>query len=307
MSISLPPNLVRSTVVEQSRSGVPRVPVAGQAEELQKQTPSAATPVEAPSDTFAAQEAVRRALTNLFSAATAASGESAPATANPVGCVSDLSKTQAAPEIGGWDKDASVLEQTKDSNCGSAVAMMLGKSHGTETQGATTKEAAMDALESRFTDGGGTTAHELSNMIAHEGAQVTQSATSFDRGMMDEALKRDGKAAVLVDSNKVDPTAKDAGKGRAHWVTVDGKDDQGKYKVKDPGTGKTVSLEAGELEDAVGTSWREHQSGGMLVVEKAEGTTEAQRAEQGGQKAAALGNTEGGGSRSKANFARESS
>jgi len=300
---------VRTTVVEQSRSGVPRVPVSGQAEELQKQTSSAATPVEAPSDTFAAQEAIGRALTNLFSAAIPAAGESAPATANPVGCVSDLSQTQAAPELGGWeDPAASVLEQTKDSNCGSAVAVMLGKAKGTGTStAAASDQQAMDALESRFTDGGGTTAHELSNMIAHEGAQVTQSATWFDRGLMDDALKRDGKAAVLVDSNKVDPTLKNEGKGRAHWVTVDGKDDQGKYKVKDPGTGKTVSLEAGELEDAVGTSWREHQSGGMLVVEKAEGTTEAQRAEQGGQKAAALGNTEGGGSRAKANFARESS
>ncbi|NTX10419.1 hypothetical protein HUA76_06445 [Myxococcus sp. CA056] len=306
MSVTLPPNLARPPV-EQSRTGVVRVPVAGPSAETETQP---AAPVakleEQPADAYGAQEASRQAWSQRFTAPTAA-GEVSPATARIVSCVKDMA--EAAPALGGWDedKDPSVLEQTKDVNCGSAVAVMLGKAKGTGTTAAASDQQTMDALESRFTDGNGTTAHELSNMIAHEGAQVTQSASTFDRGLMDEALKRDGKAAVLVDSNKVDPSLKDAGKGRAHWVTVDGKDDQGKYKVKDPGTGKTVSLDAGELEDAVGTSWREHQGGGMLVIDKAEGTTEAQRAEQGGHKVAALGNTEGGGSRSKSNFARESS
>ncbi|MCP3102479.1 hypothetical protein LZ198_26755 [Myxococcus sp. K15C18031901] len=299
MSITLSPQMSR--VLEQARVGSTRIEEAQQEQAPEAEVSRAV--VEALADAYGAEEASRQAWSNRFSGP-AGTCEVAP-TAQVVGSVKDM--PAQAPAINGFGGDGSVIQQTKDANCGSAVATMLGKSKGTTSKDSAQDSQTMDALESRFTDGNGTTAHELSNMVAHEGAQVTQSSSTFDRTMMDQALARDGKAAVLVDSNKVDPNAKDSGTGRAHWVTVEGKSEDGSYKVKDPGTGKSLSLSAGELEDAVGTSWREHQGGGMLVVEQAQGTTEAERAEKGGHLIGALGTTEGGGSRAKSNFGRESS
>ncbi|MCE9668557.1 hypothetical protein LY474_12110 [Myxococcus stipitatus] len=296
MSITLPSPLTR--VPEQARVGATR-PQAQ--EELAPQEAVTTAVVEALSDLYGAEEASRQAWTNRFCGPTGA-GEVAP-TAPVVGNVKDV--PTRAPEIGGWSDG--VIQQTKDANCGSAVATMLGKSTGTTSKDGAQDSQTMNALESRFTDGNGTTAHELSNMIAHEGAQVTMGSSLFDTNLVDEALKRDGKAAVLLDSNKVDPSAKGAGPGRTHWVTIEGKNADGTYKVNDPATGKSVSLSASELTDAVNTSWQQHQSGGMLLVEKAAGTTEAERAERGGHLIGALGTSEGGGSRAKKTFGRESS
>jgi hypothetical protein len=298
--IPLSPTLVRT--LEQPRVDVTPAPGAAASGTGTAAAPEV-TPVEAPTDAYGAQEAQLSEWVQRFGALASAVGTASATQPQQVACVSDLSSMKV-PQLGGPADGASVLQQTKDSNCGSAVAVMLGKDKG--TTGAKPSTETMDSLESRFTNGDGTTPHELSNMIAHEGAAVTQASGSFDKKLMDEALARDGKAAVLVDSNKVDPNAKDAGKGRAHWVTVDGKDAQGNYTVKDPGTGKSVKMDAGALEDAVGTAWSEHNGGGMLVVEKAEGTTEAERAQRGGEIATALGNSDGGGSRRGA-FARESS
>ncbi|WP_408888503.1 hypothetical protein ACJ2CR_27135 [Myxococcus faecalis] len=300
MRIPLSPTLVRT--LEQPRVDVTPAPGAAASGTGTAAAPEV-TPVEAPTDAYGAQEAQLSEWVQRFGALASAVGTASAPQPQQVACVSDLSSMKV-PQLGGPADGASVLQQTKDSNCGSAVAVMLGKDKG--TTGAKPSTETMDSLESRFTNGDGTTPHELSNMIAHEGAAVTQASGSFDKKLMDEALARDGKAAVLVDSNKVDPNAKDAGKGRAHWVTVDGKDAQGNYTVKDPGTGKSVKMDAGALEDAVGTAWSEHNGGGMLVVEKAEGTTEAERAQRGGEIATALGNSDGGGSRRGA-FARESS
>ncbi|MBZ4399275.1 hypothetical protein OWM54_21770 [Myxococcus sp. MISCRS1] len=300
MRIPLSPTLVRT--LEQPRVDVTPAPGAAASGTGTAAAPEV-TPVEAPTDAYGAQEAQLSEWVQRFGALASAVGTASATQPQQVACVSDLSSMKV-PQLGGPADGASVLQQTKDSNCGSAVAVMLGKDKG--TTGAKPSTETMDSLESRFTNGDGTTPHELSNMIAHEGAAVTQASGSFDKKLMDEALARDGKAAVLVDSNKVDPNAKDAGKGRAHWVTVDGKDAQGNYTVKDPGTGKSVKMDAGALEDAVGTAWSEHNGGGMLVVEKAEGTTEAERAQRGGEIATALGNSDGGGSRRGA-FARESS
>ncbi|MBZ4411519.1 hypothetical protein K8640_25210 [Myxococcus sp. XM-1-1-1] len=300
MRIPLSPTLVRT--LEQPRVDVTPAPGAAASGTGTAAAPEV-TPVEAPTDAYGAQEAQLSEWVQRFGALASAVGTASATQPQQVACVSDLSSMKV-PQLGGPADGASVLQQTKDSNCGSAVAVMLGKDKG--TTGAKPSTETMDSLESRFTNGDGTTPHELSNMIAHEGAAVTQASGSFDKKLMDEALARDGKAAVLVDSNKVDPNAKDAGKGRAHWVTVDGKDAQGNYTVKDPGTGKSVKMDAGALEDAVGTAWSEHNGGGMLVVEKAEGTTEAERAQRGGEIATALGNSDGGGSR-KGAFARESS
>ncbi|AKF79049.1 hypothetical protein MFUL124B02_00625 [Myxococcus fulvus 124B02] len=302
MRIPLSPNLVRT--LEQPRVGVVTTPGAASSGADTATAPEV-TPVEAPGDAYGAQEAQLSEWVQRFGALASAVGTASATQPQQVACVSDLSSMKV-PQLGGPVEGASVLQQTKDSNCGSAVAVMLGKDKGTTGAKPSTETETMDALESRFTNGDGTTPHELSNMIAHEGAAVTQASGSFDKKLMDDALARDGKAAVLVDSNKVDPNAKDAGKGRAHWVTVDGKDAQGNYTVKDPGTGKTVKMDAGALEDAVGTAWSEHNGGGMLVVEQAAGTTEAERAQRGGEIATALGNSDGGGSR-KGAFARESS
>jgi hypothetical protein len=216
-----------------------------------------------------------------------------------------------APEISfdeeAKGQDAGVLQQTKDKNCGAAVAVMLGNELGTSKADPTSNKQKMDALESRFTQGQGTSPHELSNMLANQGAKVTDTSSQFDQGKVDKALANGSKAAVMVDSSLVDGSDKAGQKGQAHWVTVEGKDDKGNYTVKDPSTGKKMTLSPQELKDAVGKSWEQHQGGGTMIVDAAKGTSEAQAAQAGGEKAVALGNTDGGGSRAMSNFGRESS
>lgn len=311
MSVSLPSNLLRSILsrVEVTPPGQPSPEAAAQQVGLSQEqvvagVESTATPVQAEqaTDAFAA-EALTQAWANRFQ----------PAAGVPLDDSSfrvGLAGAPAAPEIGGWDdvgKDPDVIQQTKENNCGSAVAVMLGNELGTSKTQPESNTQKMDALESRFTNGQGTTPHELSNMLANQGAKVTQTSSTLDKGVLDQALSGEGKAAVMVDSSVVDPTAKGGETGRAHWVTVEGKDDQGRYRVKDPSTGKNVAVDADKLANAVDKSWEQHQGGGMMIVESAKGASEAQAAQEGGEKAVALGNTDGGGSRAMGNFGRESS
>ncbi|RKG68153.1 hypothetical protein D7V88_40795 [Corallococcus terminator] len=312
MSVTLPPSLQRPVQprVEVTPSNQKPQAAAQQAELPQAkvvtsvETAPTAVQTEQATDAFAAQEAIQM-LQGWASRFASGAGSAPESDALRVGQAG--APQEPAPEIGDWEEDASVVQQTKDKNCGAAVAVMLGNEKGTgKAQGASDTEK-MDALDSRFTDGDGTTPIELSNMLANQGVKVTESSSKLDKNALDSALSRDGKAAVLVDSAKVDPKAKGGEKGQAHWVTVEGKDDQGRYKVKDPGTGKSVKMDADKLSDAVDTSLREHKTGGMVIVEGANGASEADIVGESNAKVATLANEEGGGSRAMANFGRESS
>ncbi|NOK32837.1 hypothetical protein HMI49_06460 [Corallococcus exercitus] len=310
MSVNLSSNLLRtfqqlaelkpSAPPQQTAQqvGLPEAKVVSQVE-------GAPTPVqtEQATDAFAAALAANPEWANRFQV-------NAGASAQELGVPATLEAAPQAPELGGWDEvgtDPAVLKQTKQNNCGAAVAVMLGNDLGTSKTQPGSDAQKMDALESRFTQGQGTSPHELSNMLANQGVKVTQTSSKLDTKALDETLARGGKAAVMVDSCLVDPTTKPGETGLAHWVSVEGKDDQGRYLLKDPSTGTKIPADAQRLADSMEISWNKHQGGGMMLVESAQGTSEAQAAAEGGQKAVALGNTDGVGSRAMSNFGRESS
>lgn len=204
---------------------------------------------------------------------------------------------------GGW-KDAPVVKQTEDNNCGEAAATMLSKSK-TGTEGVSAKDK-MDELKSKYATDEGTTPEQMTKMLAHEGVAVKKGDAGVDKAALTDTLHNGGKAVAMVDSNKLD--SKDAqAPGKAHWVVIDGMDDQGRFMVKDPAKGTSKYVDADELAQAVDTSRQTHQSGGVLTVENASGASEDVLAEQGKQSADVLGNTPGGGSYSRNSFGRESS
>ncbi|WP_223643434.1 hypothetical protein [Corallococcus sp. EGB] len=310
MSVNLPSNLLRtfqqlaqvqpSAQPQQTAQqvGLPESKVVSQVEG----TPTAVQTEQA-TDAFAVVQALNQAWASRFQSVSGAS-------AQDLGVNGTLANAPQAPELGGWDDvgaDPDVLKQTNQNNCGAAVAVMLGNEIGSSKTQPTSNKEKMDALESRFTQGQGTSPHELSNMLANQGAKVTQTSAKLDTKALDEALARGGKGAVMVDSCLVDPTTKPGETGRAHWVSVEGKDDQGRYLLKDPSTGSKIPVDAQRLADSMEISWNQHQGGGMMIVESAQGMSEAQAAQEGGLKAVALGNTDGGGSRAMSNFGRESS
>lgn len=306
MSVTLPSH--------HSRTPPPRADAMHPARDAQRTAPApekvaavaeskpTALQAEQAADAYAVEQAVQQLWANRFAQGAGVSPQEGPGAlgANP----------EPAPEIGGWEtegSDASVLKQTKQTNCGAAVAVMLGNDLGTGKTQSVSDTQKMDALESRFTDGKGTSPHELSNMLANQGLKVTQTSAGLDKDSLDATLARGGKAAVMVDSCLVDPTTKEGETGLAHWVSVEGKDDQGRYLLKDPSTGTRIPVDAQRLADSMEISWAKHQGGGMMLVENANGIGEPQAAAESGQKVASMGNTDGVGSRAQANFGRESS
>ncbi|WP_426756210.1 hypothetical protein [Myxococcus sp. Y35] len=202
-------------------------------------------------------------------------------------------------------KSPDVVKQTKDANCGAAVATMLSGTTGKDAASAAQK---MDALESLFTDGGGTTPEELAKMLAHEGMEVKKGTSNFDMPSVDEALGRGQQVAVQLDTNRLATGVDTKIAGGSHWVVVDGKDDQGNYLVKDPNTGSRYAVSGQQIADAVGSAWELHQGGGMLVVgTPGSAMDESTLVEKSALHTGVLGDTDGGGSRARGSFGRESS
>ncbi len=198
-----------------------------------------------------------------------------------------------------------VIKQTKDANCGAAVAAMLSGTAGKDAVSAAEK---MDSLESRFTNGNGTTPKELAKMLAHEGLEVKKGTSNFDMPSVNEALSRGQQVAVQLDTNRLATGVDTKVAGGSHWVVVDGMDDQGNYLVKDSNTGSKYAVSGQQIADAVGSAWELHQGGGMLVV-GAPGSAmdEGTLVEKSALHTDALGDTDGGGSRARTSFGRESS
>lgn len=195
-----------------------------------------------------------------------------------------------------------VIQQTTDINCGPAAALMAaGVKGGSAAQ-------KMAELEAKFTDGKGTNAKEMSQMLAHEGVSVKQAAFKYDQYTVDQSLNNGGKMLAMVDSNQLEPGANKAEAGGAHWVVIDGKDSQGNYTVKDPGTGTAYNVDFNSLSNAVDHGWWQHQGGGMLLVEDAGAAAGAGLAQQNAAVVAANPLGDGGGSKGdKARAGRESS
>jgi hypothetical protein len=208
----------------------------------------------------------------------------------------DCFEAAAAPEV---------LKQTKEDNCGAAVATMLSRTAGKDTVSAAKR---MDELEARFTDGQGADPKEMARMLAHEGLEVKKGTACFDMPALNEALQRGEKAVVQVDTNRLATGVDTKVAGGSHWIVVDGRDDQGNYLVKDPATGSKYTVSGQQIADSVGSAWELHQGGGMLVVGDAAGGVDADTlARQSTQHAEVLGATDGGGSRARLSFGRESS
>ncbi len=198
-----------------------------------------------------------------------------------------------------------VVKQTKDANCGAAVATLLSPTAGKDAASAAQK---MDSLESRFTDGGGTTPAELAKMLAHENLEVKKGTSNFDMPSVDEALSRGQQVVVQLDTNRLATGQDTKVAGGSHWVVVDGKDDQGNYQVKDTNNGSKYSVSGQQIADAVGSAWELHKGGGMLVVGTPQvAMDESTLVEKANLHTSVLGDTDGGGSRARTSFGRESS
>ncbi|WP_224372763.1 C39 family peptidase [Hyalangium versicolor] len=200
-----------------------------------------------------------------------------------------------------------VIKQTNDKDCGATTAAMLSETTGKPSTGSS--EETIKELDQRFATADGTTPRQLTDMLAHEGMTVTKGSSIVDPYTLNEALDQGKKVVAMVDSNKILPPGQTAGEGtgQAHWVILDGKDAQGNFSVKDPGTGTKYSVSLDKLTDAVNSGWGAHNSGGMMVVEKAqEGANEGTVAEANAQLGLMLGNNPGGGSNAKNSYGRES-
>jgi hypothetical protein len=200
---------------------------------------------------------------------------------------------------------ASVLRQTSDDNCGAAAALMAAGARG-KVAGVSDAQR-MQELESKFTDGKGTSAQQMAHMLAHEGMAVSQAAFKFDQHTVDETLSKGGKVLAMVDSNQIKPGSDPQKTGGAHWVVIDGKDDQGRYTVKDPATGSSYGVDFNHLSNAVDQGWWKHNGGGMLLVEDAKGAaSSAALAQANADKTVPLSNKGGGGSLAEKILGRES-
>jgi hypothetical protein len=201
---------------------------------------------------------------------------------------------------------APVIKQSTDTNCGPAAAIMAAGSRG--RLNGVSDDQRMQQLESQFTDGKGTTAKQMGEMLGSEGMAVSQAAFKFDQYTVDETLKKGGKLVAMVDSNQITPGADPQKTGGAHWVVIDGKDDKGNYTVKDPATGSSYGVDFNHLTNAVDNGWWKHNGGGMLLVEDAKGTTSgAALAKENADKTVPLSNKPGIGSNAEKSFGRESS
>jgi hypothetical protein len=153
----------------------------------------------------------------------------------------------------------------------------------------------------------GTTPKQLSKMLTHEGIKVKQGTSKLDKGALDGTLITGGKAVAMVDSNKIAPGGEAKPAGKAHWVVIDGMDDQGRYMVKDPGNASSYFVKPETLAKAVDSTRKTNQSGGMLLVENARTPAPAAAlVEEATKKAEVLGDKPGTGSNT-GRFGRESS
>jgi hypothetical protein len=208
-------------------------------------------------------------------------------------------------EKGKWSSATPVLQQTEDDNCGAAAAAMLTKAKGGKE--AVSGTQLMDELGSRYGTKNGTTPKQMASMLANEGIAVKGSTTAVDKTALEGTLKSGGKAVAMVDSNEISTKGSAKAPGKAHWVVIDGMDDQGRFMVKDPGSASSYFVKGEELNKAIDTGRNAHQSGGVLLLENAQTPApEPVAAEEAEKTAEALGNTPGGGSMAW-RFGRESS
>jgi hypothetical protein len=166
---------------------------------------------------------------------------------------------------GGWANEAPVLQQEGNTDCGETVAAMFkGAKEGRESVEGERGQGIINDFKSRFSKGDGTTPKEMADMLTSEGLEVKHSSKGLDRTAMDEALRNGDKAAVMLDS-KISGSPEDVS-GNAHWVLIDGMDNQGRYLVKDPSNGSSYYARPEDLANAINTSQSKSQSGGVLIV-----------------------------------------
>jgi len=212
-----------------------------------------------------------------------------------------VKQQELATKLGG--NSQGVIKQTSDDNCGAAAALMAA---GVKAGGSADQKMA--ELESKFTDGKGTSAQQMSQMLAHEGVAVNQAHYKYDQATVDQTLNNGGKLLALVDSNQVNPGANKQEAGGSHWVLIDGKDSQGNYNVKDPATGTAYDIDFSKLSNAVDQNWLQNNTGGMLLVGDAGAGAGAGLAASNAANAALAPAGDGGGSKGDmARGGRESS
>jgi len=187
-------------------------------------------------------------------------------------------------------KDPDFVCQTTSTDCGAAAVTTLVREDDKDPNQST--QQVINSLDHRFAKGDGATPKELSDMLAHEGFQITRGASRLDQMALDDALAKGDKVVALVDSNTIRPGGATS-HGSLHWVVVNGQDKNGQYQIKDPADGASYAVSRQTLADSMSNGWSQHQGGGMLVVHNigaaATPQTESARAEANGQFCGVLG------------------
>jgi hypothetical protein len=232
-----------------------------------------------------------------------AAGAGQPLGARPM----ELSQMEPAPSLDGargWAQQTPVMRQTDDTNCGATAAAMLVRASG-GGQGQTDAQL-VQSLQAGYSDSKGTSPKQMSDMLAGQGFEVTRGAAHFDRDALNGALDSGKKALALVDSNLIQPGASgNTPAGSAHWVELDGKSADGKYRVLDPNSGSSYDVDLQHLTRAMNSGWDSFQGGGMLIVNPKGGDT-ASLAASNVNHATPLGDSSGIGSKNNAAGSRES-
>ncbi|MDY7227375.1 papain-like cysteine protease family protein [Hyalangium rubrum] len=217
-------------------------------------------------------------------------------------------KNRAGPKQlaeGGWEQTTPLLKQAQADTCGAAVAAMLGgsKNHKKLQR----PEQYMLRLANRTSDGNqGTTPQELAKMLASQGVEVTGSTQGFNPALARSTLlEKGGKVVALVDSKTLAPKGSEGVKGAAHWVVIDGIDQDGNFLVKDPASGQSEYLPPGRLVQAAKACWAEHGGGGMMTLKNSPQASQGALEQTNAQYAETLGKSPGGGSPGEERAGRE--
>jgi len=211
---------------------------------------------------------------------------------------------EAAPAQRRWNDFTPVIRQHQRDNCGAAVAAMLARSMGTAPR--QTNEQLMNRLESRFTDGKGTTPAQMGTMLADQGIEVLGSKARFSRSSIEQALSAGMKIVAMVDSNLISPKHPQK-PGNPHWVVIDGFDGENSFRIKDPGRGTGYWIQTRRLTEAMNSGRKTFDGGGMMMIRTASTQADpATLAERNATYATKLGTKPGIGSNTSA-LGRESS
>jgi len=167
-----------------------------------------------------------------------------------------------------WKREAPVLRQTTGYNCGSAVVAMLTRSAGSYGEKHLSDKELIQRVGQGYQRTEGVHVDDMGKMMNDAGLVIDSAALPRSEdvgGYMREHLLQGQKLVAFVDGNSL--AGFKGEKASAHWVLVDGIDSNGRFIVKDPALGKSLSVDAQSMAASLDRAKRETGSAGFLAVE----------------------------------------